>query len=107
LSEGKPIIVDTNILFSALLSSGSRFIRELLKPEHNFFICELVLVELFKYKEKIVKFSRLSEDNVIRFYYTLVKRLNIFKEDLIAKEHWFEARRLSKTLMRQIRRMWH
>ncbi len=98
MSEGKPVIIDTNILFSALLSSGSKFIEELLKPEYSFFICELALVELFKHKERIVRLSQLPEDDVVKFYYTLVKRLNIFKEDLITEEQWFEARGLCKDI---------
>ncbi len=46
-----PVIVDTNILFSALLSNRSQFADILLTSENKFFVCELVLVELFKHKE--------------------------------------------------------
>ena len=83
----RPVVVDTNILFSALLSQKSDFAETLLGSEHRFFVCELVLVELFKHKEKIVKASRLSEDDVLRAYYTLLRRITLFKEDRIAPEH--------------------
>lgn len=59
----------------------------LLESEHRFFVCELVLVELFKHKEKIVKASRLPEDDVLRAYYTLLRRITLFKEDWISPEH--------------------
>lgn len=87
LSEDKPIIVDTNILFSALLSSESNFTKLLSTSQHRFFVVEQVLVELFKYKEKIISFSKLSEDDVVRLLHVLLKRLNLYKEDLIAQEN--------------------
>lgn len=81
------IIVDTNIIFSALLSTQSRFANLLLTSEHSFFICERVLVELFKHKEKIIHYSQLSEDDVVRFYQVLIRRIHIYKEDLISLEN--------------------
>jgi len=80
----RSIIVDTNVLFSALLADQSSFADMLLSSDNQFFICEAILIELFKHKEKIVKASRLSEEELIRVYHILLKRVNIFKEELIA-----------------------
>ena len=44
-----------------------------------------------KHKEKVVHFSQLSEDEIVRFYHILMRRTNIYKEDLIAPEHWTTA----------------
>jgi predicted nucleic acid-binding protein len=87
MPPSRPIIVDTNILFSALLRHPSRFADVLLQTEHHCFICEQVLVELFKHKEKIVKASRLPEDDILRWYHILLRRLTLYKEVLIAPEH--------------------
>ena len=87
MAEIKPVIVDTNILFSALLSSQSSFAETLLKSEHQFFVCEQILVEMFKHKEKIAKLSKLPESDLIQLFYILLKRLNLFKEDLISHEN--------------------
>lgn len=46
------VVVDTNILFSALLRQESRFTALLLRVEYQFFVGESVLAELFKHKEK-------------------------------------------------------
>lgn len=89
--EDKPVIVDTNILFSALLSSESTFSKLLLTSQLRFFIIEQVLVELFKHKEKIVNLSKISEDEMIRLFQILLKRMNIYKEDLIAPENRLAA----------------
>jgi predicted nucleic acid-binding protein len=81
------IIVDTNILFSTLLNSQSSFTKILLRADYRFFVCEQVLVELFKRKEKLVKVSQLSEDAIVRIYQILLKRVTLYKEDLIALEN--------------------
>ena len=100
----RPVIVDTNILFSALLSSSSGFADKLLKSGHPFFACEQMLVELFKHQEKVVRASHLSEDEIVRFYHILMRRINIYKEDLIAPDHWTTA--YAVILMKVTRRMW-
>jgi len=97
-AEDQPIIVDTNILFSALLSSESTFARLLLTSPRRFFVVELILVELFKHKEKIVHLSKLSEDDVVRLLQVLLKRLNLYKEDLIAPENRRAAYELCRDL---------
>jgi predicted nucleic acid-binding protein len=82
-----PIIVDTNILFSTLLKNQSKFSETLLISEHDFFVCELVLVELFKHKEKLTKISCLAEDEIIQLYQIYLKRLHLYKEALISQEN--------------------
>ena len=89
-----PVAVDTHILFSILLRSDSAFAQLLLGSEHEFYVCESVLVELFKHKEKIVRLSRLDEDGVVRFLHLLLRSLRVRKEELIAPEHWRAARDL-------------
>ncbi len=81
--NSKLIIVDTNIIFSALLNTNSLFSITLLNSDYQFYVGELVIVELFKYKNKIVKLSRLSEEDLIKFYHILLRRINFYKEDLI------------------------
>ena len=75
MSAHQPIIVDTNVLFSALLSSQSSFAEILHGSDCRFFVCEQVLVELFKRKEKLVKVSKLSEDEIVRIYQILLRRI--------------------------------
>jgi len=65
MSERQPIVVDTNILFSALLRPKSSFADILLGTENHFFVCEQVVIELFKLKEKLVKTSQLSKEDLI------------------------------------------
>ena len=89
--KDKPVIVDTNILFSALLQEKSPFFELLITGDFKFYICELTLVELFRHKEKLIQTSKLSEDDVVKFFYFILKKINIFKEDLIQISNWYKA----------------
>lgn len=93
------VIVDTNIIFSALLSASSRFNEVLFgSPQLAFYICESVIVELFEHKERIVKVSRLPEDEVVSAYYALLRNLNLYKEDWIDRVHRQNAYELCANL---------
>ncbi len=94
MSTHKKIVVDTNILFSALLKDESFFTKAIADSEHSFFICESTIVELFKHKERIVQLSGLSEAAVVRLFYTLLRQVTIVKEELVAKELREEAYQL-------------
>ncbi len=98
MSNFQPIIVDTNIIFSALLKSNSSFTLLLLLSEYQFFVCEQMFVEIFKYKEKIVKASNLSEDEIIEAYKILIKRLQLYKEDLISLSNLQNAYQLCQDI---------
>ncbi|MFP4031384.1 MAG: PIN domain-containing protein [Desulfococcaceae bacterium] len=80
---GESIVLDTNILFSALLRENSQWSRIILDSDHEFFICESTIIELFKHKEKLVKLSRLTEEELIRWFYLLLRRAIVIKEDWI------------------------
>ncbi len=86
MSDPQPIVIDTNILFSALLRSESRFTRVILDADYSFFVCESTIVELFKHKERIIQISKLSEMEVVRLFYTLLRRVTVYKEELIEPE---------------------
>lgn len=82
------IVVDTNVIFSALISGEeSAFAGTLLRSQNEFFACEITLVEIFKHKEKILEFSRISDDDLARLYHSLLKRINLHKETLISPEN--------------------
>ncbi|MFQ5652888.1 MAG: PIN domain-containing protein [bacterium] len=98
MKSQKPIIVDTNVIISALLHRKSPFLELLLTRKHRFFICELSIIELFNNKEKIVKFSKLTEDEITKIFHVLLRNLNLFKEDLIVKSNWQMAYRMCKDI---------
>ena len=83
----KIIIVDTNILFSTLLGKNKKFRDVLLSQENvNLYSCKYAIVELFKYKEKIQKYSSFAEDEILELLYNLLKKINLFDENTLTEE---------------------
>lgn len=86
------VVVDTNILFSALLVAQSTWAEVILNDaEHTFVICEAVVVELFEHKERIVQISKLPIESVIAAYHDLLRTVTLYKENWIAPENWRRA----------------
>lgn len=86
-----PVAIDTNVLFSALLRDRSRFSEVILRFGHAFFVCESVLVELFRHKERILRSSKLGDADLTHLYHVLLRRIHLFREEQIDPEHWTRA----------------
>lgn len=81
------VVIDSNIFFSALLNEKSRFAETIQRSEHTFFICEYLIVELFKHKERIATISKMDSDDLNAMYYLLLRKVTIYKDDLISVEN--------------------
>ena len=90
-----PVVVDTNILFAALVSRHSR-IREtlLMEPSISFCCPRFVFSELFKHKERILAATELSEDELLDALNSLFAHIRFVDESAIRIGDWLEARRL-------------
>ena len=80
----KPIIVDTNIIFSALVNKNSKISSFLLSPTHPLVMPIYGFEELFKHKEKISKVSKHSSDEILEMLYELIRRIDFFDENSIS-----------------------
>ena len=80
------MVVDTNILFSALLRTRSRFIDTLFGSEHEFYAAEFAVVELFRHKERIVSVSRLTGTEVADGFENLLRRLHLVKGERVSDD---------------------
>jgi predicted nucleic acid-binding protein len=91
------VVVDTNIIFSALLKEDNRYARALIKNEdaHDFYAVYFTIVELFKHKERIKQFSKLSEEDILEALYELLKHINIINDHFISVSSWKEAMQLA------------
>ena len=81
------IVVDTNILFSALLSHHSSFHEVLQNKQHKLVAPNFIFVELFKYKEKILKHSKVEEGELLELLDTLISRVRFISIDFISPEN--------------------
>jgi predicted nucleic acid-binding protein len=88
------VVVDTNIVFAALLHRQAR-LREIIltDPAHIFFSPRFVVVELFKHKERIVAATELNDDELLECLNALLARITFMDEGTIPMGTWVEGRR--------------
>jgi len=81
------IIVDTNIVFSALLNSNGRIGRLLLdsKQHFEFYSCKYLQIEIFRHLEKIQKHANLQQDEVFELLNLITSRIFFVDENLLPK----------------------
>lgn len=89
------VVVDTNILFAALLRRQSRLREALLTDAgHTFYCPRFVMVEMFKHKERLATASELGEEELLDCLNALLARMTFIEEGTIPIGTWMEGRRL-------------
>ncbi len=90
------IVVDTNILISTLVKSdgaiGQLLIQEL--DKYEVLSCYYLYIEIFDKKEKIKKYSKLLEVELLDLLYIVLKKVNFINENQISAESWEKAKQL-------------
>lgn len=94
----KPLIVDTNLVFSALVNKNSKIASYLLAPKQTLLMPKFGFVELFKHKEKICRVSKHSDDEILEILYELIRSIDFFDEDAISAESLKSAWELLKDI---------
>ncbi|MDX2129651.1 MAG: PIN domain-containing protein [Chloroherpetonaceae bacterium] len=81
------VIVDTNILFSALLKEKSRLRDAFFEKGISFYAPNYLFIELFRYKEKILKFGKLSDTDFYDAFNGLIEKIQFVQIELISTEN--------------------
>jgi predicted nucleic acid-binding protein len=80
------VVIDSNKIFSALISENGS-ISQLLSSENFSFIApNFTFLEIFKYKEKIIKYSNKTEPEVLRLLNLILLEISFFNENSISKK---------------------
>ncbi len=86
-------VVDTNIIFSAILNTEGK-IGDLLMNSHGIFdfcACDYLRIELNKHQSKLSALSKLTEAELEVSIYQITKGLSFTNEALIPFEVWIKA----------------
>jgi predicted nucleic acid-binding protein len=94
------IVVDTNVVFSTILSSDSSIGDLLLNsdPTFQFYTCHLLIEELERHKSKIFAIKDLSETEFEIIKNEVFRHLNFVSEEIIPFEFWS----ISVPLLREV-----
>ena len=90
------VVIDANIIFSALLSKNSRYRELLFDEKYELYSPNYVFLEIFKHKEKILKCTKEPEEEVYGFIGNILKRICFVNEELISSENYILAYNLCK-----------
>jgi len=92
------VVVDTSIFMSALISPKGIYAELLMNPVFRFekYSSYYLVVEIFKHKDKILKYSKLTESELIEQVYNLLKNVTLINENQIPKEIWEKSFELTK-----------
>ncbi len=69
------LVIDTNILFSMLLAKSLQLRETFFDERKEFYAPNFVMVEIFEKKEKLLKYSKLSETELYELMYRIFDRI--------------------------------
>lgn len=94
------IVIDTNIVFSAILNTNSKIAGIILQPktQFNFYATEQLYAEIKEHKDKIKKLTRYSELELDRIIQLITNKINFINIKLIPKHIYNNAEILTKDI---------
>lgn len=94
------IVVDTNIVFSALLSTSSTISTILFNSDEHFqfFACSYMRHEIKKHWEKLIRISQLTDEQLEVSYTLVLSKLHFINEELIPFDVWQKAASIVATV---------
>ena len=58
----------------------------------------MLYVEIFDKKDKILKYSKIEEKELLELLYLVLKRIDFINENQISKSNWIKAKELTKDI---------
>ena len=91
------IIIDTNIVFSALLNTNSKIARILFQPKtgFNFYSTSILLDEIEEHRQKIQTYSKLTNEELQRVTTLVTNKIRLINYNLIPLETYSFAEKLT------------
>lgn len=79
-------VVDTNLIFSALVSNSSKIREILFESNLTFYAPDYLITEIFKHKDKLIKYSKLSENEFFLYFNAIFEQIRFVPTDFIGSE---------------------
>ena len=99
------IVLDTTMLFSLLLGKNLRMRDIFFDPAHQFYAPNFIVTEIFQKKEKILRCSALSEEELHELFHRLLSRITFINEDVVSHELKYKHINYAVMLMKRIRHL--
>ncbi|RRO15254.1 PIN domain-containing protein [Flavobacteriaceae bacterium 14752] len=92
------LVVDSNIIFSAILNVNSRIGQILLTSDnlYNFYAPKYVRDEIWGHQTKLKKIANLGDDKFLEVYELILKNITILDHSIAGKSNYKKAFELCK-----------
>jgi len=92
------IIVDSNIVFSALRGKNSLTLERILTSGEQYFAPNFLIGEIFIHKERIMKNSKTSTEETHAYFLKVITKINFVNETNISIPNFIDAYQLCKNV---------
>lgn len=94
------IVIDSNIVFSALLNVNSRIGQILINgnKKYDFFAPEFVRFEIIQHQLKIKKLAKLSDNDFIELYELVMRNVSVLNHTVVPAKFYKNAAILCKDI---------
>lgn len=94
------LVIDSNIIFSAILNTHSKIAQILLTGSdfYDFYAPEYVRSEIWAHQDKIKNIARLSDEHFIEVYELILKNITVLNHSIVDKETYTDAFELCKNI---------
>lgn len=94
------IVVDTNIVFSAMLNTNSKIARIILQPKTrlNFYSTETLLLEIEEHSKKLKNISGYTDSEFKRIFEIFTRKIRFINVQLIPKEIYLRSLSLTENV---------
>jgi len=94
------IVVDSNIVFSAILNYQSQIGQLIIDGSNyfDFFSIGLLKEEIFNHKNKILKLSHFSEEQFTKIYHLVLSKITFVDDIVISNKDLLEALKIVKDI---------
>lgn len=80
------VVVDTNLIFSALVSNSLKIREILFESNLTFYAPDYLITEIFKHKDKLINYSKLSENEFFLYFNAIFEQIRFVPTDFIGSE---------------------
>jgi predicted nucleic acid-binding protein len=77
------VVVDTNLIFSALIPKASQIREVLFESKLTFYSPNFLITEIYKHKDKLLKCSKLSESEFYLYFNGIIEQIKFIPSDFI------------------------
>lgn len=82
------IVIDTNIIFSALLKTNTTLGQIIFNSDgiFEFYSPQYMRIEIRRYWNKLLKISKLTDQQLDESFYTLLTKITLINEEIISQK---------------------